>query len=156
MLKAAPPSEPLTSPTPPIPKTSTTPTRQVRRAHDLRQPTKIEPAQELALLDFVASGKGFPTAPLRLSASRIPRYIALVGAQFQKHKTGEFIADIIKPEHQVMLGIQPFNVGMKPMHTKHNNDRTVLMERSTRPARAVDLDSDAWKRTRLLHSLWPR
>ena len=92
---------------------------------------KIEPDQEKALLDFVAGGKGF--LPLHCASfcfQNSPQYIALVGAQFQKHKTGEFVADVIKPDHQVMLGIQPFNVWDETyVHTKHNNDRTVLMER---------------------------
>ena len=98
---------------------------------------KIEPDQEKALLDFVASGKGF--LPLHCASfcfQNSPQYIALVGAQFQKHKTGEFVADIIKPDHQVMLGIQPFNVWDETyVHTKHNNDRTVLMERADETGR---------------------
>ena len=92
---------------------------------------KIEPDQEKALLDFVASGKGF--IPLHCASfcfQNSPQYIALVGAQFQKHKTGEFVAEITKPDSQVLLGIQPFNVWDETyVHSKHNNDRTVIMER---------------------------
>jgi len=67
----------------------------------------------------------------RLFVSRtLPQYIALVGAQFQKHKTGEFVADVVKPDHQVMLGIQPFNVGTRPTSTPSTTPiATVLMER---------------------------
>jgi type 1 glutamine amidotransferase len=93
--------------------------------------TNIEPDQEKALLDFVAGGKGF--LPLHCASfcfQNSPQYIALVGAQFQRHKTGEFIAEVVKPDHPVMLSIQPFNVWDETyVHTKHNNDRTVLMER---------------------------
>ena len=93
--------------------------------------TKIEPEQEKALLDFVAGGKGFlPFHSASFCFQNSPAYIALVGAQFQRHKTGEFVTDIVKPDHQVMLGIQPFQVWDETyVHTKHNNNRTVLMER---------------------------
>jgi type 1 glutamine amidotransferase len=93
--------------------------------------SKITPEQEKALLDFVASGKGFlPLHSASFCFQNSPAYIALVGAQFQKHKTGEFVTDIVKPDHAVMLGIQPFQVWDETyVHTKHNNDRTVLMER---------------------------
>src|SRR5258708_3530065 len=93
--------------------------------------TKIEPEQEKALLDFVAGGKGFlPLHSASFCFQNSPAYIALVGAQFQRHKTGEFVTDIVKPDHQVMLGIQPFQVWDETyVHTKHTNDRTVLMER---------------------------
>src|SRR5207237_4669444 len=73
--------------------------------------TKIEPEQEKALLDFVAGGKGFlPLHSASFCFQNSPAYIALVGAQFQRHKTGEFVTDIVKPDHQVMLGSQPFQV----------------------------------------------
>src|SRR5688572_11803291 len=93
--------------------------------------TKITAEQEKALLDFVAGGKGF--LPLHCASfcfQNSPAYIALVGAQFQRHRTGEFTAEIVKPEHVVLKGIQPFQVWDETyVHTKHNSDRTVLMER---------------------------
>src|SRR5262249_19036480 len=51
--------------------------------------TKISPEQEQALLDFVEGGKGF--IPLHCASYcflNSPKYIDLVGAQFQKHGTG--------------------------------------------------------------------
>ena len=93
--------------------------------------TKIEPEQEKALLDFVAGGKGF--VPLHCASfcfQNSPAYIALVGAQFQRHKTGEFTAEIIQPDHPTLAGIKPFQVWDETyVHTKHNPDRTILMER---------------------------
>src|SRR5262249_48855670 len=53
--------------------------------------TKITPVQEKALLDFVEGGKGF--IPLHCASYcflNSPKYIELVGAQFQKHGTGTF------------------------------------------------------------------
>ncbi|HVV99545.1 MAG TPA: ThuA domain-containing protein, partial [Planctomycetaceae bacterium] len=52
---------------------------------------KISPEQERALLDYVAAGHGF--VPLHCASYcflNSPKYIDLVGAQFQKHGTGTF------------------------------------------------------------------
>ena len=61
--------------------------------------TTITPEQEKALLDFVDSGKGFlPIHCASFCFQNSPAYIALVGAQFLKHGTGEFTATIVQPE----------------------------------------------------------
>jgi type 1 glutamine amidotransferase len=93
--------------------------------------TTITPEQEKALLAFVEGGKGFlPIHAASFCFQNSPAYIALVGAQFQRHKTGEFTTEIIKPAHDVLKGIEPFKVWDETyVHTKHNPDRTVLMER---------------------------
>jgi len=93
--------------------------------------TTITPEQEKALLDYVASGKGFlPIHSASFCFQNSPAYIALVGAQFQRHGTGEFTAEIVKSDHPVMAGITPFEAWDETyVHTKHNPDRTVLMER---------------------------
>jgi type 1 glutamine amidotransferase len=93
--------------------------------------TTITPDQEKALLDFVAAGKGFlPIHSASFCFQNSPAYIALVGAQFMKHGTGEFTAEIVQPEHPVMAGISPFQVWDETyVHTKINPDKTVLMER---------------------------
>jgi type 1 glutamine amidotransferase len=93
--------------------------------------TTITPDQEKALLDYVASGKGFlPIHCASFCFQNSPAYIALVGAQFLKHGTGEFTATIVQPNHPVLDGVQPFQVWDETyVHTKHNPDRTVLMER---------------------------
>ena len=93
--------------------------------------TKITPEQEKALVDFVASGKGFlPVHSASFCFQNSPAYIALVGAQFQRHGTGEFTTEIVKPDHPTLKGITPFQVWDETyVHTKHNTDRTVLMER---------------------------
>lgn len=93
--------------------------------------SKITPEQEKALLDFVSGGKGFlPIHAASYCFQNSPAYIALVGAQFQRHGTGEFTAEIVKPDDPVVKGIQPFQVWDETyVHTKHNEDRTVIMER---------------------------
>jgi putative membrane-bound dehydrogenase-like protein len=92
----------------------------------------ITPDQEKALLDFVASGKGFlPIHAASACFQNSPAYIALVGAQFQRHGTGEFTAEVVNGSHPVTAGITPFEVWDETyVHTKHNPaGRTVLMER---------------------------
>ena len=63
--------------------------------------TRISPSQEKALLDFVAGGKGFlPIHAASFCFQNSPAYIALVGAQFQRHGTGEFTARLVGPAHR--------------------------------------------------------
>ena len=55
----------------------------------------IAPDQEKALLDFVAGGKGFlPIHSASFCFQNSPAYIALVGAQFQRHGTGRVHDDV--------------------------------------------------------------
>jgi uncharacterized protein len=94
--------------------------------------TTITPGQEQALLDFVEGGKGLVaihSASAEFTNSE--KYIALVGAQFLRHGTGDFTAEIVQPSHPVMQGISPFSTWDETyVHTKHNPvNRTVLMER---------------------------
>jgi putative membrane-bound dehydrogenase-like protein len=92
----------------------------------------ITPAQEKALFDFVEAGKALIAIH---SASAMftnsPKYIALVGAQFERHGTGEFTAEIVQPSHPVMQGLKPFQTWDETyVHRLHNpQNRTVLMER---------------------------
>jgi putative membrane-bound dehydrogenase-like protein len=91
--------------------------------------TRITPEQEKALLDFVEGGKGF--IPLHCASYcflNSPKYIDLVGAQFQKHGTGVFRTTVAAPDHPIMKGYQPFESWDETyVHTKHNEkDRTVL------------------------------
>ena len=97
--------------------------------------TKIAPEQEAALLDFVASGKGF--IPLHCASYcflNSPKYIALVGAQFKSHGTGTFRAGA-EPNHPIMKGFAGFeSFDETYVHTKHNEkDRTVLEYRGKEP-----------------------
>jgi putative membrane-bound dehydrogenase-like protein len=91
--------------------------------------TKIAPEQEKALLDYVEGGKGFiPIHCASYCFLNSPRYVALVGAQFQKHGTGVFRTVIAEPNHPVMKGYTGFESWDETyVHTRHNErDRTVL------------------------------
>ena len=92
----------------------------------------ITPSQEEALLDFVESGKGFiPVHCASFCFLNSEKYIDLVGAQFQKHDTGTFVVDILQPDHSALEGVQEFSVWDETyVHHQHNEDRTVLMERT--------------------------
>jgi putative membrane-bound dehydrogenase-like protein len=90
---------------------------------------RISPEQEQALLDYVASGKGF--IPLHCASfcfQNSPKYIELVGAQFQRHGTGTFRTILAENEHPIMRGFGGFESWDETyVHTKHNEtDRTVL------------------------------
>src|SRR5438477_8699501 len=65
----------------------------------------ISPEQEQALLDYVANGKGL--VPLHCASYcflNSPKYIALVGAQFQRHGTGTFRTRIADSDNPIMKG----------------------------------------------------
>jgi uncharacterized protein len=90
---------------------------------------RISPEQELALLDYVAKGRGF--VPIHCASYcflNSPKYVELVGAQFQKHGTGTFRTRIVEPQHPIMQGFDGFQSWDETYtHTRHNEkDRTVL------------------------------
>ena len=107
--------------------------------------TQIGKDQEKALLDFVANGGGF--VPLHCASFcflNSPEYIALVGAQFQKHGTGEFETKVADPDHPIIKGLEPFRTWDETyVHTKHNTkDRHVLQTRDDQAG------SEPWTWTR--------
>jgi len=92
----------------------------------------ITPAQESAIVEYVRSGKGIvPIHCASFCFQNSPVWIDLVGAQFQRHGTGEFTTVIVAPEHPVMKGFGGFRSWDETyVHTKHNErGRTVLEER---------------------------
>jgi len=91
----------------------------------------IDPAQEDALLEYVAQGKGFiPLHSASFCFQNSPEYISLVGGQFQKHDTGTFVADIVKDDHPITQSLDTFSTWDETyVHHKLTDDRTVLMER---------------------------
>jgi putative membrane-bound dehydrogenase-like protein len=94
---------------------------------------KITADQEKALLEYVASGKGFiPIHCASYCFLNSPRYIALVGAQFRSHGTGVFRPQVVRPDHPIMQGYEPFRSWDETyVHTKHNEQgRTVLEVRT--------------------------
>ena len=93
--------------------------------------TEISPEQEAAMLDFVALGGGL--VPIHCASycfHNSPKYIELVGAQFQRHGTGVFKESIINHDHPVTKGLEEIESWDETyVHAKHNEDRTVLSER---------------------------
>jgi putative membrane-bound dehydrogenase-like protein len=93
----------------------------------------ITPDQEQALLDYVAAGKGF--VPLHCASYcflNSPKYIALVGAQFQRHGTGVFRTTITRPDNPVMKGFGGFESWDETyVHHKHNEADRIVLETRT-------------------------
>jgi uncharacterized protein len=119
--------------------------------------TRITPEQEKALLDFVERGKGF--VPLHCASYcflNSPKYIELVGAQFQRHGTGTFKTPVAAPDHPIMKGFDGFESWDETyVHTKHNEkDRTVLEYRQEGSAK----EPWTWVRTqgkgRIFYTAW--
>lgn len=94
--------------------------------------TEISAEQERSLLDFVAGGKGFiPIHCASYCFLNSPSYVALVGAQFQSHGTGEFRTRIVEPDHPTMRDLWEFETWDETyVHTRHNPERTVLQVRA--------------------------
>ncbi len=93
----------------------------------------LPPGPEAAVLNFVRSGKGLVTLHCGSYCFRnSPAWIDLVGAQFQKHGTGEFRTTNVSPDHPLMRGFGGFQSWDETyVHTKHNErGRTVLEERA--------------------------
>lgn len=119
--------------------------------------TRISPEQEKALLEYVESGKGF--IPLHCASYcflNSPKYIELVGAQFQRHDTGTFNTILAEPNHPIMKGFGGFSSWDETyVHTKHNpKDRTVLEYRAERGGK----EPWTWVRTqgkgRVFYTAW--
>jgi putative membrane-bound dehydrogenase-like protein len=118
--------------------------------------TEISPDQEKALLDYVASGKGF--IPLHCASYcflNSPKYIELVGAQFSRHETGIFRTELAEAAHPVLEGYRPFESWDETyVHTRHNDDRTVLEYRADQNGR----EPWTWVRThgqgRVFYTAW--
>jgi putative membrane-bound dehydrogenase-like protein len=93
--------------------------------------TKISPEQEAALSSFVENGKGL----IALHCASFcflnsPRYISLVGGQFESHKTGVFRTRIVDAKHPAMKGVQEFEAWDETYkHHRLSEDRHVLMVR---------------------------
>jgi putative membrane-bound dehydrogenase-like protein len=93
--------------------------------------TKISPEQEKALLDYVENGKGL----IALHCASYcflnsPKYISLVGGQFESHKTGVFRTRIVDAKHPAIKGVQEFEAWDETYkHHRLSDDRHVLMVR---------------------------
>jgi putative membrane-bound dehydrogenase-like protein len=92
----------------------------------------IEPPQATALIRYVEQGGGF--VPLHCATycfRNSSEVVALMGAQFQRHGTGVFRAEIATPDHPVLQGFGGFESWDETyVHHLHNErDRMVLCYR---------------------------
>src|SRR4051794_5686544 len=106
---------------------------------------RIEPGQEQALLDCVAGGGGFvPVHCASYCFLNSPKYVALVGAQFRRHGTGEFETKIVDPDHPIMKGFEPFRTWDETyVHHRHNAENRHLLQ-----TRAEGTTAEPWTWTR--------
>ncbi len=117
----------------------------------------IETAQADALLEYVASGKGFiPVHCATYCFRNDDRIVALMGGQFEKHGTGVFRTRIVQPNDPIMQGFDGFaSYDETYVHTKHNEENRVVLE-----VRADDqgFEPYTWTRThekgRVFYTAW--
>ena len=91
---------------------------------------EIDDKNTKAILDYVTDGGGF--VPLHCATycfRNQPKLVALMGAQFQRHGTGVFQAEIDKPDHELMRGYGGFKSWDETyVHIKHNESNRVVLE----------------------------
>jgi len=91
----------------------------------------IQPDAEKALLDFVASGKGFlPIHCASYCFRNSDAYVKLVGGQFWRHTMDSITLNIVQPESGIMKSMQPFTVYDETyLHSHLQPDNAVLATR---------------------------
>jgi uncharacterized protein len=112
---------------------------------------RISPEQGQALLEYVEGGKGF--IPLHCASYcflNSPKYVELVGAQFDRHGTGTFRVAPTEDgaRHPLLSGYKSFESWDETyVHRKHNEkDRIVLEYREERGdgTRSVPTTNEPW------------
>lgn len=93
--------------------------------------TQITPEAEKSMLDFVSNGGGLvPVHCASFCFHNSPKYIELVGAQFQRHGAGVFKETIVDRDHPIMNGLDEIESWDESyVHSKHNPEKTVLAVR---------------------------
>ena len=91
---------------------------------------EIGPAEESALLEYVADGGGFiPIHCASFCFRNSPKVVELVGAQFKRHGTGTFATTIAEPQHPIMQGFGGFQSWDETyVHDKHNPANRIVLE----------------------------
>lgn len=91
---------------------------------------KVDPALVNAILDYVASGKGFIAIHCAVGFLESPKYKELIGAQFKYHSTGKFRTSVINANHPILKDFHEFETWDETyVHTKPSPDCTVLLVR---------------------------
>ena len=90
----------------------------------------IKPSQAKALLDYVASGKGFvPIHCATFCFRNSPEVVALMGGQFKSHGQGEMTTQSAGVEHPILEGYQTFtSFDETYVHHKHNEQNRMVLE----------------------------
>ncbi len=106
----------------------------------------IEPAQEAALLEYVAGGGGF--VPLHCASycfRNSPAVVDLIGAQFLKHGGEVFRTEVSAPDHPIMQGFSPFESWDETyIHTKHNERNRIVLEVRRQGGQAEGKSEEPW------------
>ncbi|TDE11635.1 PVC-type heme-binding CxxCH protein [Dyadobacter psychrotolerans] len=91
----------------------------------------IAPQQATALLDFVASGKGFiPVHCASYCFRNNPEVVKLIGGQFWRHTWDTIQPVWSKPDHPAIAGVKPFKtVDETYLHKLLQPDNIILTER---------------------------
>ncbi|MFM1968857.1 MAG: hypothetical protein RL152_234, partial [Bacteroidota bacterium] len=92
---------------------------------------EISPDAEKALLDFVASGKGFlPIHCASYCFRNSNEYVKLVGGQFWRHTMDSITTQTTQAAHPIMQGLQPFTAYDETyLHSQLQPDNNVLAVR---------------------------
>ncbi len=100
----------------------------------------IAPQQADALLDFVASGKGFiPVHCATYCFRNNADIVKLMGGQFWRHTWDTIQPVWTKPDHPAIAGVKPFKtLDETYLHIKLEPDNEVLTERIIQPDQAKD------------------
>ncbi|MEY4867885.1 MAG: hypothetical protein RIT36_784 [Bacteroidota bacterium] len=95
---------------------------------------------EKALLDFVASGKGFlPIHCASYCFRNSSEYVKLVGGQFWRHTMDSITAQIVQPQHAVMADLKPFTAYDETyLHSQLQPDNNVLAVREIKADQKKD------------------
>ena len=122
----------------------------------------IEPQQEAALLQFVASGNGF--IPLHCASycfRNSEAYVDLVGAQFHQHGTGTVRTRITAVAHPVMQGFDGFESWDETyIHHRHNPRQRQVLEERIEGVQAEGREAEPWSwvrthgRGRVFYTAW--
>ncbi len=107
---------------------------------------ELPPAQEEALLRYVAEGGGF--IPLHCASycfRNSAAFVDLVGAQFQKHGGQVFATSIVAPEHPIMLDFDGFSSWDETyVHTRHNDRNRIVLEMRSSGEQAEGQTQEPW------------
>ena len=115
---------------------------------------EIDPAAEKALLDFVASGKGFlPIHCASYCFRNSDAYVKLVGGQFWRHTMDSITTQTTQAAHPIMQGLKSFTAYDETyLHSQLQSDNNILAVREIKADQEKDKPGEktepyTWTRT---------